>query len=77
MAHKQELLEAPAPELALPAEPDYENLPSDVLKTIVDNALRRSKDIGESTDPEDVEDKAFSDAQALKVQKILEERGET
>jgi hypothetical protein len=76
MATKELLLESPEPELALPAEPDYENLPTDILETIVNNALRRSRDIGDSTDPLDVEDKAFSDAQALKVQKIIDARGE-
>lgn len=74
MATKELLLAAPEPELALPAEPDYENLPTNILKTIVDNALRRSKDIGDSTDPEDIEDKTFSDEQALKVQAIIDAR---
>lgn len=68
------LLEAPAPEAMLPAEPDYEKTITGTLITIRDNALRRSESIGDSTDPEDVQDKAFSDAQALKVQAILDSR---
>jgi hypothetical protein len=74
MATSELMIEAPAPELALPAEPDYQKLPNDVLKTIIANALRRSESIGDSTDPEDVQDKGFSDAQALKVQSILDSR---
>jgi hypothetical protein len=73
---KQKLLEAPDQLAELPAEPDYDTLPTGILKTMVANARRRIKSIGDESGPEDVADKTFSESLADKAQDVIDKRGE-
>lgn len=75
-------LPAPAPELALPAgpesalpaRPDYADKPDSYLKTSIDYHLHRAQMIDEGLAPENLADKAFSEAEAVRVQALLDTR---